>query len=897
MTVPRLTMRLLGRPAMFLDGAELELPQPKLLALLAYLAVQRRPCERDAVAELLWGMGRSRNLRTALYKLRQMPGAEAWLQAEEALALHVETDLGALEDALRTERFDTVMPEPPEGILLDGLDGDTDAYKAWLGDERTRVAELLRDVLAGTVQAAERRGDLDTALALARKLVRLEPFDEAAQRMTMRLEHGRGHTEAALWQFERFRKRLLDELGSEPEAATIALVHDIERGLLSASERAQRFEKDSDVWFRSNALFGRQALLSDLITALKRGGWVQLHGLGGIGKTALAAEAAATWLAEGGAPVLWATAAGDDAEALTDTLARALDERDEGRGADRGPDRGSASAVLARADDKVGALRGLLGSANVGLVVLDDARNPYVLGRALEAMPAGVAVLVTARRRYGGLARVPVDALTPADGVALLEHHAGRPLGEEGAHLSDRLGAHPFALRVAGVRLQRSNAAVQDVMADIDNALETLGPPPEQAEPGHENVAALLDASLQMVSDDAFDAFLAIGGLFAPSVTAELLGRVLRRPADQVEEALFELGTWALTERLVEPGRDVVRYRLHDLAFAFARSRGTIRTRSAISACKEHAVANASDLAALDADIANLIGAAAEAGRNRQPANLVAIVYALAVSGTYLETRGATPRALSLLALAAEAAEAGGDALHAHHLWSKLGNVQRERNADFEAALASYERALDLAKALHDPDREAILSCIIGVTLAYLGRPGASERLVDALDLARARGKPTTLLHVLQNVGGVAGLRGDAAEALRYSEEAVRAARAIVESEGLHPTGPALAYALLNQAEALSDLGRHAQAKTLLEEALVLARRLEHSLLEGFACQALGELHHATGDTLKARELLRDAHDLYRRSHAGAELAKLDKLWRTLEPSSTVPLQPLGAER
>ncbi len=877
MSAPRLTMRLLGRPALWLDGDELELPQPKILALLAYLAVQGGPCPRDLLAELLWGAGRSKNLRMALYKARALPSADAWLSADDTVELRVDTDLASLEVCLAQSTFGDVerwLPELP-AVLLEGVDGGTDAYEQWLEEERGRVAVVIRDVLAGAAQAAERHGDLDAALLHARRLVRLDAFDEAAHRMTMRLEHGRGHTEAALWHFDGFRRRLQEEFGTEPEPATLALVHEIERGLHGTSERAQRFDREADVWFRPDLLVGREALLDEVATALGKGGWVQLHGFAGIGKTAVAAELSARWLADGGGSVLWVTAAGDDAEALADTLARALDE---GAGkqavAERG---GSAAGLVARAKDKGATLRTLLSSAGIALVVLDDARNPYVLSRALEAMPATVAVLVTARRRYGGLARVTIDSLTPDDGQSLLEHHAGRGLGQSGAALTERLGAHPFALRVAGVRLHRSDVTIDTILDEIELALDTLRVPRDEAEPGRENVVALLDASLQAVTDEAYEAFWVVGGLFAPSVTAALLARLVRRPLEEAEEALFELASWALAERIAEPGRDGVRYRLHDLAFTHARHNRSVRTPTVIAACHAYAVEAAADLAALDAEISNLIAAAAEAARGRHPEAFIGIVRALAIDGPYLETRGPTPRALALLALAAERSEAQGEVRTAHYLWSKLGNAQRERSADFGAALESYERALRLAKALEDRDREAILTCITGVTLVYLQRPGAEQRLARALELARDHGQPATLLHVLQNLGGVAGLQGDIEAALRYSQEAVEVARTLLHTQGPAPAGAALVYALLNLAEALRDLGRLSDAESPLEEAHELAQQLDHTLLEGFACQALGELHHAAGAHDKARDFLLEAHDLYRRSRAGIELAKLDR--------------------
>src|SRR5262252_7794988 len=68
------------------DGAAVVIASRKCRALLAFLALQRRPVERERVAWLLWGEGgeaRARgSLRQALTTLRRdVPDGESWLVA------------------------------------------------------------------------------------------------------------------------------------------------------------------------------------------------------------------------------------------------------------------------------------------------------------------------------------------------------------------------------------------------------------------------------------------------------------------------------------------------------------------------------------------------------------------------------------------------------------------------------------------------------------------------------------------------------------------------------------------------------------------------------------------------------------------------------------------------
>ncbi len=104
-----LQLSFLGPPHIVADGAAVEIPVRKALALLAYLAVTERRHGREALSALLWPDSDAAHargsLRYTLSALREAIGAE-WLDAEaDAIQLHAQGGAGIWLDvaAFRAE--------------------------------------------------------------------------------------------------------------------------------------------------------------------------------------------------------------------------------------------------------------------------------------------------------------------------------------------------------------------------------------------------------------------------------------------------------------------------------------------------------------------------------------------------------------------------------------------------------------------------------------------------------------------------------------------------------------------------------------------------------------------------------------------------------------------------
>lgn len=867
-----LELRLLGIPKLRWGDAELALPSPKILAILVYLAARAEPCSRRELLELFWEEGKPSNLRFALFKLRELEGAESWLVTDGKMAQVIaQTDLAALDSALHAGRFEDALAiwqadSDGERVLLHGFElTDAPHFMNWLELERVRLGQHYLDTLQQMIATLEVRQQFAEAAELARRLLAQDRLNETAHRTIMRLEHKQGNTEAALLQFESCRLILQDELGVEPLPDTLELLKEIEGADISGGRRAVLLQTLDDIPARAPQLFGRQQLLDDALAQLRAHNRVLLQGFGGAGKTALAAAVAESYLADG-EPVLWLQAGDDAPELLLERIARAF---------------AVPQLQQVKAQDRPGLIRTLLAKQPLSLIVLDDVWNAYALSKLSEILPTGQALLVTSRQRYPKLSRLEVGRLARGDALQLLGFHAGQPLESQAADsLCEILGDHAFAVRIAGINLSVDKLSPEELLSRIKDAPHTMTIPAEFVEAGKESVSALLSASLQTVTDAAHEAYMAFGILLSSSATPELLARCTRRSEPETEAALFELQRRGLAERVSVPGSDIVSYRLHDLAYSFARANNHFRKTTVLRACHEFLAQYHHTFDLLDADLDNLLGAAEYFKRTQQDSDLLTMMKHLVVGDAYYTARGHSSRSLALLESAADTASQLADWELAHHLVTKLGNAYRELIGNLDKTLQAYQAAYDYAARCNNTHRQAISLSLIGITRFQQGQDDADDFLRRASQLAEASKDDLARLHVLQNQGTVLGFRSDWVGAEELLAEAVGIAERLLEGYLGDPAEVTfkLFFALLNLGEAKRKLGAFEPALQLRERALALATAQNNQLWMAYSHHELGEMFHDIGKRQQAQRHYQQALDLYEQNHAYADLEQLRQL-------------------
>lgn len=173
-----LRARLLGRLEVELDGIVVQSAASKRpWALFAYLALASRPVARAELVATFWpdvlDHSARGSLRSALWSLRRQIGTSLLVEGDHAALQHED---GVWIDAREFERLAANEPvaalELCRGELLEGFEDD------WARSARERHGERVIELLETLAQVAERRGDPGEALALTRRQVEQNPFDE-----------------------------------------------------------------------------------------------------------------------------------------------------------------------------------------------------------------------------------------------------------------------------------------------------------------------------------------------------------------------------------------------------------------------------------------------------------------------------------------------------------------------------------------------------------------------------------------------------------------------------------------------------------------------------------------------------------------------------------------------
>ncbi len=218
-----LSIRLLGRPGLSRDGAELPPPRgAKAWGILAYLVLTGRPVARRQLASLLFAEADDPlgALRWSLAELRRALGAPGALRGDPVVLGLPE---GVVVDALLVTS-DDLDPDVPvdllAGELLEGMAFPGGAgFEAWLAVERRRQAGAMTSLLQERARAGLAAGRADAALAAAARAVDLEPLLEVHHELLVRCMAASGDRAGALAQVERCEALWREELGMAPSPA------------------------------------------------------------------------------------------------------------------------------------------------------------------------------------------------------------------------------------------------------------------------------------------------------------------------------------------------------------------------------------------------------------------------------------------------------------------------------------------------------------------------------------------------------------------------------------------------------------------------------------------------------------------------------------------------------
>ncbi|WP_053203058.1 ATP-binding protein [Jiangella muralis] len=276
-----------------------------LLALLAVAGGRLVPV--DTIVDALWGGRPPRrpeaSVATLVSRLRAALGQDVVAGGRSGYRLGdgARVDLHRAADLVDEAELRLANAEPAMALASAqaGLDlvGSTplladEADAAWAVEGRRLQADVVGRARAVAAEAGLRTGDVAAALAAAEAAAAAEPLDERSARSLMRVYDAAGEPARALTAFERLRAGLAAELGVDPAPPTRELHVAILRQQVTPAAPAVAGSAPG-----VERLAGRAPELARLVRLWEQavageGALVLVAGEAGIGKTALAEEAA-----------------------------------------------------------------------------------------------------------------------------------------------------------------------------------------------------------------------------------------------------------------------------------------------------------------------------------------------------------------------------------------------------------------------------------------------------------------------------------------------------------------------------------------------------------------------------------------------------------------------------
>lgn len=522
----KVRIHLFGRAHLSDGSAALKFKAPqRALSLLSYLLIHSDAAlSRDAVAFTLWP---DRTETEARADLRR----HLYYLVNDALPAAAESTPWILSDK-RTVQWNPQAPawcdvtafrqcgsdsesaagaiELYRGDLLEGFEDE------WLLEHRDRFRERQIELLLSLIAANRESGNYTEAIAYTKKLLAVDPWREDGIRALIALRHATGDRAGALSTYQDFAKRLEDELGVPPMAETTAeyrRVATAEDPEIVPAAQAKRPESivGTDAVRSTPSFTGREEELAAIDCAL----WTDdkiavVHGLGGIGKSAIAREYARR--NRDRYSVIWALNA-EDESGIIEGLVRL--------GSQLVPDLEKAGNRRAAAAQVIANELGSFGKP--ALLIYDNVQDDRILR---EWIAPGAHVIVTSRYSAwsGDSAAIWLDTLHIDETVNYLRREIARAdIGEaESEEIANRLECFPLAVAHAAAYLR----ATPNVTARryLDRIGDHLAMAPRGADYQQAVLATFCEAIVRAEEDaPGAAALLVLASFFAPGAIAEEL--------------------------------------------------------------------------------------------------------------------------------------------------------------------------------------------------------------------------------------------------------------------------------------------------------------------------------------------------------------------------------------
>jgi DNA-binding SARP family transcriptional activator/Tfp pilus assembly protein PilF len=942
-----LRVSVLGPVRAWYGESELPIGAPRQRAVLATMAVQAgRVVSRDELVDALWGddpPGSAANIvHTYVARLRRVlepgrgPRAPGRVLIASPPGYLLCLDPGQVDAAL----FGRYLSQARESRLADRPDAAVESYDhaltLWSGPpltgvpgpfaemERVRLNEEYWTAVEDRAEAMLMTGRAADAAADLAGRVRDQPLRERLHGLLMLALYRAGRQAEALAVYRDARHLLAEELGLEPGPELQRLHQQILAGddALTAAQTRTAPAAQAQVTRVIPAQLphgigdfsGRRAELAELValappvtsgaTTADRGAVAisVIDGIAGVGKTALAVQAAHQITSRFPDGQLFLDLHGFTPGTTPMSPDEALGHLLRGLGAD-------PRHIPSGIDEQAAMYRSMLAGRRA-LIVLDNADS---VGQVRPLLPgAGTClVLITSRNRLDGLIardgarRIALDVFTDDEATALLARicRAGQVAAERAAaaELARLCGYLPLALRIAAERAAtHASHTLAELATDLaaeQQRLDLLA----VADDDPTSVRAAFSSSYHALPAATARTFRLLGLHPGTDITVPAAAALLDVTSGRTRVLLEELGRRHLVEE-TERGR----YRFHDLIRVYAAEQAARQPRIQQTRASHRLVqwylhtADAAD-ALLDRRRPRV--PLAPPGRRSMPLRFSSYAEALrwcdAESGNLLElTRHAARCGMHTLAwqlpaamlgyfylrkpwttwltvsrIGLTAARRAGDLLGQAVMHTSLGIVHAELREP-QAAICHLTTALELVRTLGHRDGEAIVLATLGAVYRDMKQyDQAVTSLRGALAVWKQAGDRWGQAIAFHNLGEARLCMGQARQAITDLQQALRIRRDIGDQYGA-------AWTRHDIAAAHYHLGDLPSAVSHLHDALVTRRNLGDRWGEARTLTLLGETLTSAGQRDEARNNLLSAHAIF------AELgdprtAEIEKCLRT----------------
>lgn len=564
----------------------------------------------------------------------------------------------------------------------------------------------------------------------------------------------------------------------------------------------------------------REALLAEDGTMI-----CSLQGMGGIGKTTLAAHLAYQLRLHFPDGVLWAKVDTADPMSVLSAFANAYD-----RDVSQYTDLDSRSQVV----------RQLLAHKRT-LIVLDNVQSSDEV-KPLLPPTNSCAVIITTRRHdlsvTRGTHRFHIREFNEMKGesLALFREILGeaRVRQEKTAlkEVAELLGRLPLAVAIAASRLAyEPDWQVTDFLERLRSQKRRLSELADEAQ----DVRLSFDLSYETLSPSQRDFFNRLGVFGGEDFDAEAVSFVTGIAIDETRDQLRRLYSLSL----VQHGRPD-RYYLHPLLRDYAREKRIAKGswEQMVEYYIRYVESHGTDYEALDLEASNIFAALQTAAKREMGSALVRGANSIF---HFLKMRGSYKRAKYYLKLAQTSTAALDDTSGLMTILRNLGQIARSRG-DYEQAESYIQEGLALARADKDQERISSLLTELGTVIGIRGHHTRAEPFFwEGLALARETQQEHQIITLLTALGIVAVKQGKYAHAKEHFQEGLRLARKIKHRERI---GALLA----NLGMVALDRGNRVQAEAYYRESLALNRQIGHR--EGISLMLgnLSEVARLRGD-------------------------------------------------